>query len=525
MHSRLVANLQQVLQTRESNVELIETHISSVLLAGDFAYKIKKPLDLGFLDFSTLARRRLLCQEEVRLNGRLAPDIYLDVVTITGSIADPAIGGAGEALEYAVRMRRFSQQGLLSSHPEALTPEVVDAIVSQLTGFHGTIARVPADQPYGSPGEVLQPMLQNFRQIDSLPGSRGQRSLLEELEDWTLKRFEALKPLIARRKSKGFVRECHGDLHLGNIALEDGRPILFDGIEFNPSLRWIDTMSELAFLLMDMEEKGRSPSAQRLLNGYMESSGDYQGLDLLRFYQVYRAMVRAKVSAIRRHQEEPGADEWKQLGKEFSAYLSKARDYTRKGSPVLLITHGLSGSGKSTLAAELVEALPALRLRSDVERKRLLGLAPETRTGSRPGGGIYTVDLTRKTYAQLLELAEGILRSGFSVVVDATFLKAGQRRPFQELARRQRVPFLILDLQVAVKELRARVVKRQAEGRDPSEAGLKVLEAQLTGVEQLTPAEQRMSLVLTPEQGMGLASIRKALTRISHRIDEPSLDL
>ena len=384
-HTALVANLKRVLQARESDVELIETHISSVLLAGGFAYKIKKPLDLGFLDFSTPERRALMCREEVRLNSRLAPDIYLDVVAITGSEEDPRLGGPGEVIEYAVRMRRFPQAGLLSTHPERLTPQVVDELVRRLVEFHGQIARVPVDQPYGNPSEVLYPMRQNFEQIRALPGTEVYADRLNVLEEWTQKTFERLRARLEQRKAEGFIRECHGDLHLGNIALEDGRLIIFDGIEFNPSLRWIDVMSELAFLLMDMEEKGCLTQARRLLNGYLESSGDYQGMALLRFYQVYRAMVRAKVSAIRAGQPGMAGEERAKIEGEISAYLDQALAYTRIISPALLITLGLSGSGKSTLAGGLVESLAALRLRADLERKRMLGLQPEARTGSRAG--------------------------------------------------------------------------------------------------------------------------------------------
>lgn len=491
-------------------VKVIETHISSVILAGDFAYKIKKPLDLGFLDFSTLERRKHFCHEEIRLNRRLAPDIYLDVVAITGSLDAPSMAGEGEVIEYAVRMRRFPQDGLLSECAERLTGDVIDKLAARLVAFHGDIAVAGVADSFGTPEALFQPMTVNFEQIRRLVGESAELDRLDEIERWTQSRFEALHDLLITRKTGGFIRECHGDLHLGNITLVDGDVLIFDGIEFNPGLRWIDTISELAFLLMDLEEKGRSDLAQRMLNVYLELSGDYQSVALLRFYQAYRAMVRAKVSVIRLGQADLEEQERAEVLNDFSAYLNLAERYTHPGAPALIITHGLSGSGKSTQTSRCLEALPAVRLRSDVVRKQLAGMSARERSESGLDEGIYSADFSQATYGRLLELAKRIVDAGFMAIVDATFLIAGQREPFQALAEALGIPFVILHCQLPAEELKRRIVQREQEGADPSEAGIIVLERQMATAEPLTATEQRFTLTLGSEP-IDIAQLKTAL--------------
>ncbi len=506
-HNRLVENLRRTCAGRYRDVEVIETHISSVLLSGDFAYKIKKPLNLGFLDFSTLERRLFCCREEVRLNGRLEPDIYLDVVPITGTLDDPEIGGGGVPIEYAVRMRRFSHDGLLANQVGSLTPALIDRIALRLAKFHGEVEVSSPGQGHGSPENLFRPMQQNIEQIRSLAREGTVPSLLQRIESWTFERHRELQGLEQRRIGEGYIRECHGDLHLGNMALDGGRLIIFDGIEFNPELRWIDTMSELAFLLMDLDEKGRPELARRLLDAYLQATGDYEGLRLLRFYQVYRAMVRAKVAAIRLHQEDLEPRERDPLHREFLAYLDQADGYTRPGSQTLLITHGLSGSGKSRGTGELLMQMPLVRIRSDVERKRLAGISQKGDSGSAPGEGIYTAEFSEKTYRRLLNLAREVMEAGYTLVVDAAFLKASQRKPFRKLAEDYGIPFLILDFQAPDEVLRERVRQRGREGTDASEADQVILERQIAGYEPLSAAESASALVVVPESPLTAANV------------------
>ncbi|MCP4128256.1 MAG: phosphotransferase, partial [Gammaproteobacteria bacterium] len=231
------------------------------------------------------------CEQELRLNRRLAPDLYLDVITVTGSIAQPAIAGAGPVLEYAVKMRRFPSGGLLSQQVEQLSPELVDRLAIQVSAFHAGIALSDPDDLYGSPESVYAPMQENFRLIRELEHEPLVTDQLDRLQQWMERAYADLQGTIAARKAEGFVRECHGDMHLGNITLIDDEPVIFDGIEFNRNLRWIDTISEIAFLVMDLEQRGRPELAQRFLNSYLERCGDYDGLELLNLYKSYRALV------------------------------------------------------------------------------------------------------------------------------------------------------------------------------------------------------------------------------------------
>jgi hypothetical protein len=332
-------------------------------------------------------------------------------------------------------------------------------------------------------------MRENFSQIRGLNHEPAVRDLLARLEHWTEARAGQLGPLMRERKADGFIRECHGDLHLGNIALDGAELLIFDGIEFNPALRWIDVISELAFLLMDVDEKGLDGYARRLLNRYLELSGDYAALPLLRFYQVYRAMVRAKVTAIRLAQADITSDEQGRLAVGFNSYLQLALRYTEPGHPGLIITHGLSGSGKSTQTLACVEHLPAVRLRSDLERRRLAGIAAVGSSGSALGGGIYAADLSERTYQRLRKLAGVIIAAGVVAIVDATFLRRADRLHFRQRAEALGSPFLILDFRLPEALLRQRIEQRQQQGGDPSEATLAVLERQLATAEPLVADE------------------------------------
>lgn len=510
-HARLIERLRQPACWPDGigPDQVIETHISTVLLVGDYAYKIKKPLNLGFLDFSTLARRQHFCQEEIRLNGRLAPDTYLDVIPIGGTLDAPQ-PFAGPAIEYAVRMRRFSQSGLLSEHLELVTPSLVDRLADRLASFHAEVDRVDRSTTLGDAEAVLFPMRENFAQTRPLTEDTRALALLERIARWSEARAEQLAPLLRQRKAGGFIRECHGDLHLGNIALDGEALLIFDGIEFNPALRWIDVISELAFLLMDLDQKGLRPLARRLLNRYLELSGDYAGLPLLGFYQVYRAMVRAKVTAIRLAQPDISPEMQEELTAEFNSYLQLALRYTEAGGGGLIITHGLSGSGKSTQTMTCIEQLPAVRVRSDVERRRLAGVEGSRSSGSALGGGIYAANFSARTYERLQQLAAEIIQSGRVAIVDATFLRQTDRERFSEQARDLGVPFLILDFRVPEPVLRQRIQRRQQQGGDPSEATLDVLEQQITSAEPLSVDELK-SVVAVESDHLPMDEIRAIL--------------
>ena len=498
-------------------IERLETHISWVLLAGDFAYKIKKPVSLGFVDFSTLQSRRHFCEEELRLNRRTAPDLYLDVVPITGTAEDPRMGGTGAAIDYAVKMHRFPQEALLDRVAKAgdLTTAQVEAFARSVAGFHERVARADADGAFGSPREILAEAVDNFAQLEHLDQPGDTREARQALCSWTLQEFNRLEGAFARRRHDGFVRECHGDLHLGNVALLAGEPVAFDAIEFNAGFRWIDVMNEVAFPVMDLVHHGLPRLAHRFIDAYLDETGDFAGLKVLRFYLVYRAMVRAKVSGIRAHQPGIGEDDRERSARACRGHLELALRLSRHGHPALIAMHGLSGSGKTTVSEELVDALGAVRLRSDVERKRLYGLERDAHAHAAPGDGIYTPEADRITYARLASLAEQVLEAECPVIVDAAFLKLAWRKYFREFARTRGAPFVLVACAAPEAVLRERVAHREQEGADASDAGIEVLERQLASIEPLTEEEQVGALIVeTAETGSPGKAIRDIATRL-----------
>ncbi|MCU0767623.1 MAG: AAA family ATPase [Gammaproteobacteria bacterium] len=512
-HQRLVESLlaSDAWPHPATRVHRIETHISSVLLVGDYAYKIKKPVDFGFLDHSTLAKRRASCEDEIRLNRRLAPDFYLEALPITGTLDAPRLGGVGEPVEWAVKMRRFDEGLLLSVHPELWTRALVERLGRDVARFHAVVDVPPADDVCGQPDVVVAPMRQNFEQVRLLEHDDETLARLALLEEWTDAQFETLVPQLAARKAGGFVREGHGDLHLGNIAMDGGDPIIFDAIEFSSTLRCIDVVNDVAFLVMDLEHRARPDLAAWFVNAYLEESGDYAALPLLGFYMVYRAMVRAKVAALRLHQASVPPEQVKPLHDEFLGYLALAERLSLPGRAALLVTHGVSGAGKTVVTGELVGALHAVRVRSDVERKRLAGLAAGAKTGSAQDAGIYTAQATDATYARLAAAARSALDAGRVAIVDATFLRRDRRREFAGLAREHDVPFLILDFAVPEPVLRERVVRRAAVGTDASEAGLEVLAAQLARREPLDDAERERSVAIGTGEPVDPEQIRRLI--------------
>lgn len=477
----------------ERPLELMETHASWVVLAGSRAYKIKKPITLPFLDYGTLEKRRAACAAELRYNRRFAPELYLRVVALTGSADAPQCDGGGEVVDYAVEMLRFDEATRLD-HLAArgeLTFEHMTLLAAEIVDFHARAAVAPADSPYGAPETAAAPALENFAELAQL--LPAERARLEALEDWTKREAKHRRAAFAARKQRGRVRECHGDLHLGNLILRSGRVVAFDCIEFNESLRWIDVAAELAFTLVDLLDHGRPELAAALFDEWLTRGGDFDALRVLRFYAAYRALVRAKVAAIRAGQEE-GATAAGRDRAEASAYLDLAMRLCRPPAPTLTIAHGLSGSGKSHAARALLLAdaqANTLRLRSDVERKRLFGFAAQERSGSPLDGGLYTPEAHAATYRRLEELAQLALHEGWAVVVDAAFLRRAERDAFRRLAANNDVGFAILACEAPVDELRRRIAARRG---DPSEATLEVLEKQLQWIEPLGDDERKLAI-------------------------------
>ncbi len=554
------------------DTKVLHTHISTVVLAGPDAYKFKKPLRLDFLDFSTLEARRHFCEEELRLNRRTAPELYLEVRPLYGPPQAPQLGAPlegsalanltgdpNEVIDWVLHMRRFDESQTLDDLDDRgeLTPALIDALARELAAFHERLPGPPAHQPphaslaaldtaasspsdaapppaslpLGHPDTALHWAKDNFATLRNRPEASARQADVEHQAEWTHTRFSALRPLMLSRWSCGRVRECHGDLHLGNWVLLQGRPVAFDAIEFNAELRWIDVVSDLAFPVMDLLARGKPRLAWRLANAWFEVTGDFEGAALLSWFMVYRALVRAKVALIQAGQEQGEARE---------ASLTRARSHfglaltlSRTSKPVLVSVCGLSGSGKSTVAQIAAEHLGALRLRSDVERKRLYGLRATDRPGESPAPSaqdedkdegrfvdrpivsretLYSRGATQRTYNRLHTLARELLRAGVSVVIDAASLRASERRALLDLGRDEGAPTLLLHCEAPVDVLRARVTAREHRGDDASDAGLAVLERQLTLAEPLQPDERTQTVCLDTD--LSLANLDTQVTRM-----------
>lgn len=451
-------------------LQLRETAISWVILTGRFAYKIKKPVHLDFLDASSLERRRFLCDEEVRLNRRFAPQLYLDALPIAETNGHPTIGATGSPVEYAVRMRQFSRSEELAQCLDAGTvrSEEMASFGVRLADWHAAAAEA-RDPAYGGAQLVRAQVLENFSALRAGAGA-DVIGRLDRLEAWSHAQLAQLNSLMEARRRDGRVRECHGDLHAGNVVRWQSEWLPFDCLEFEPRLRWIDVMSDVAFLFMDLSSRGRRDLAFAFLSAYLERGGDYAGLPLLPFYGVYRALVRAKVDAL------AGAHE------HCHERLAAAERLQQDRAPALILMHGVSGSGKSWLSGGLVAALGAVRVRSDLERRRLLGKEA------------HSAEADDATYRRLCDCAGYALAAGLPIIVDATFLQPARRRPYLELAHRTACPLLLIDCRAPARILEARIATRAREAQDPSEADLSVLRAQLCDAQVLEPAE-RASLI------------------------------
>ncbi|WP_375741459.1 AAA family ATPase [Pseudomonas boanensis] len=508
MSQQLIAALQNpaLYPHPVAGFQVIETHISWVLLTGEFAYKIKKPVDFGFLDFTRLDARKHFCDEELRLNQRLTQNLYLEVLPVTGSEESPLIGGEAPAIEYVLKMRQFPQDNLLSALQARgeLTPAHIDALAAQIASFHMAAPQVAAEHPLGTPEAVMAPVRQNFEQIRPFLTEKADLQQLEALEAWAETSFERLKPLLTQRKQDGFIRECHGDIHLGNATLINGQVVLFDCIEFNEPFRFTDVYADIAFIAMDLEDRGLKSLSRRLVSEYLEHTGDYQGLELLNFYKAYRALVRAKIALFSLAHQADAVQKAATL-RQYRNYAGLAESYSAIPSPFLAITHGVSGSGKSHVALRLVEALGAIRLRSDVERKRLFGDQPNEQAGLK--SGIYNDDASAATYARLNQLAKIALHAGFPVVIDATFLKHAQREAARDVAEETGTPFLILDCHAPDAVIASWIAQRQALGGDPSDATMDVVHAQQASREALDASEQTQSKRIDTDQEASLDNL------------------
>lgn len=489
-------------------IELVETHISWVILTGDFAYKVKKPVELGFLDFRELERRRFFCREEVRLNRFWAPGMYLDVAPIALQDGKPVVGGASEAVEYAVHMRQFDQSMRLDHQLESarLCAEDMLELAEEIAARHREAKAVPP-----SNGLLLATKRLMWDNFDDLIGEVA-AAVLSGLHRWTKETLDSREAKLRERCEKSFYRECHGDLHLGNIVRLPEGMRAFDCVEFSEELRQIDIVADYGFLVMDLAARGRPDLAYMFLNRYLEISGDYDGVTLLPLYVVYRCLVRAKVAAIRRRERNPGESRDEDTAT-LDHYCELAREWTRPRRPVLVVMSGLSGSGKTWLSTRLMTELPALRLRSDVERKRMFGLGETADSHSGIGSGIYSREVGDAVYARMFDEARTLLATGFDVILDAAFLDVEHRERARHLAVDYDAAVVVVQTTAPLATLEQRLGSRAAAGRDASEADLGVLRYQIGNNEPLTVDEKPSAVTVNTDSEVDVSSVVLAMRR------------
>jgi aminoglycoside phosphotransferase family enzyme/gluconate kinase len=472
-------------------IALVETHISWLVFAGEFVYKIKKPLALDFLDFSSLDKRRHYCEEEIRLNQPWAPEVYLDVVAVTAAEQGPRIGGAGDVVEWAVRMRRFDPASTLDCQIEANNVSVGDIreLATHVAGRHLHAERVPAPRRDRVLRHTETFMQDNFGAIEGFVDSR----LVDRLRSWTNAELDRRRSLLADRFDDGYVRDCHGDLHLGNLVRLETGITTFDCIEFNEDLRQIDTMCDLGFLVMDLLSRGHTGLAYQCLDRYLEMTGDYAGLAVLRLFVVYRCLVRAKVEVIRSQERADPAVAAVDL-QQAKAHCALAERVTSERHPILIVMHGLSGTGKTWVSGRLLGALPSARIRSDVERRRLFELAEGASSESAPGEGLYDERRNDRVYRHLRNVAATILKAGYHTIVDAAFLRQGERQAFVDLAKDCGSAVVVVEVTADPEIMLQRVRDRQSQHRDASEAGPEVLAFQRRTMDSLTVEERAITV-------------------------------
>jgi uncharacterized protein len=498
-----------------------ETNISWVILTGTIAYKIKKSVQLEFIDASTLAQRRHLCEEELRLNRRLAADLYLDVVAITRDADRVCVAGHGRIVEYAVRMKQFEAVQELPAllERDAVSRQDLVDLAQRLAQYHETAPKAPFSKDSPHTEHLHDAVLGNLATLLSHLDSETTPPEMGFLVDWTHDYLHDSLTQLRMREQSGAIRECHGDLHARNVVRWGGQLVPFDCLEFDPNLRWIDVMNDVAFLVMDLTAHVRKDLAFAFLNAYLECTGDYDGVRHLSFYSVYHALVRAMVDSL-------GAENDLGHRHEFQNRLrmrvKAAAAYVNRSAPTLFIMHGPSGSGKSWLSEQLVPLLGVVRVRSDVERKRLGGTPTSAARNVGFQQGLYTPEISHRTYARLLECAESCLKGGVDVIVDAAFLNGADRRLFLDLAIRAGFRFIILACEADPGVLTERIQKRAQLRIDPSDAGVEVLNRQLQNSDPLSADEQSAALVVDTAAPQ---ACRKTFAAIQDRLASMSVSL
>ena len=472
-------------------IKLIQTHISYILLTGYYVYKLKKSVDFGFLDFSTLEARKHFCEEELRLNQPNAPEIYLEVLPI-GKTGDKfALGAEKNIVDYALKMRQFSQSALLSNllKQGQLTTAHMEELGRVVAQFHGRAHRNDYISSFGAVEQIRQAFDENYQQTKKYLGRGQTLQQYEETQQFSDDFFNKHREWLEKRQEKGWIRECHGDLHLGNICLWRDQILLFDRIEFNESFRFVDVMYDVAFTVMDLESQGRKDLSNRFLNIYVEQTGDWQGLLVLPLYLSRQAYVRGKVNSFLLDEADVTEEAKAQARQKADHYYHQAWEYTRPHQGKLILMSGLSGSGKSTVARYLAAKVGAIHIRSDAVRKHLAGIGLHE-SGTQE---IYSSQMSEKTYQQLLNLGTKLACQGYPVILDAKYDVQARREEVIAQAQRQKLPLQIIYCTAPEQILRDRLAKRTG---DVSDASADLLQTQMAAQEAFTVQEKPFVRIL-----------------------------
>jgi len=499
--------------SRPAEVTHVETHISHLFLAGDLVYKIKKPVRFSFLDYSTLRKRRYFLEEEMRLNRRLAPSVYLGILPIAHENHSWRLGGEAHPVEYTLVMRRLPARRMLDFllDRDLVTPPMMGSIAEVLAPFHAQAETGAEIQANGHPKVIRTQWEENLADIEPLVGQSLEAEAFERLKDFGLRFLIEHRDLFLRRVHEGRIREVHGDLHCEHICFAPEGIQIFDCIEFNPRLRCCDVASEVAFLVMDLECRGAGGLAQDFLARYMELTDDREIPLLLPFYRCYRALVRGKVAALRRD------DAWPQAARYFDlAYRILWQEF----QPFLVLLCGLTGSGKSALAAELSRRLGLPVISSDAIRKALAG-SSERQDRLPYGEGIYSPSMTKRTYAKMAEDAGGFISQGKGAILDATFQRRAQRERILSLAAKYQIPLALIHCQSSEEVAQKRLKGREEEGRDLSDGRWEIYRQQKADFEPIQETAEKIYLPLDTEAAPELL-VRRAERFLFSRLKKRS---
>jgi len=489
--STLPALIQQMMQPEfyphpvQKPIQLIQTHVSYVLLTGDFAYKVKKQVDFGFLDYSTLEKRHHFCQEELRLNQRGAAELYLAVVPVSQSEGQFELAGRGEPVEYVVKMRQFPQEALLTSLYDRgeLTESLLQELAQAIAHFHLTAVTSDYIRSFGEIPKIRHSFDENYDQTETYIGGPQTQRQFDETRAYTDSFFAKRQELFANRMQQNWIRECHGDLHLRNICLWNQRLFLFDCIEFNEPFRFVDVMFDIGYIIMDLEARQRPDLSTLFLNTYVEQTGDWEGLQVLPLYVNRQSYVRAKVTSFLLDIPNLPAEAKEEAMKTSTLYYRLAWQYAQPRQGGLIVMAGLSGSGKSTTARSLAGQIGAIHIRSDAVRKHLGGIPLQQRGDDT----LYTPEMTQKTYERLLNLGIRLAQEGYLVILDAKYDRQALRQDAIAQAQQHQIPLQIVYCTAPTETLQGRLQQRTGDIADATPA---VLAGQ--SFEPFTQQEQEM---------------------------------